>query len=208
MSEQVVRDAASLRRLVAAPVPRVAAKVRSELGPVDLDFLARSPFCIVATSDVDGNADASPKGDPPGFCHVLDERTIAIPERAGNRRLDGYLNVLTNPHVGLVFLVPGRGDTLRINGTATVVSDADWFSELRVNDTPPLLALKVAVEEVFFHCSKAFLRSRLWNPESWDPQGAPSPATILRTVLPADDPLVERADRGGDFSDQELYPTP
>ena len=105
---------------------------------------------------LDGRVDVSPKGDPPGFVHVIDDTTIAIPERPGNKRVDGYLNVLQRPHVGTLFLIPGRGDTLRINGRATVLSDADYFDAMSVQGKRPILALEIAVEEVFFHCAKAF----------------------------------------------------
>lgn len=204
--ERFVTTEDELRAVVPDPDPRVAAKVRTHLDEVDLAFLAASPFCLVATSDAEGRVDASPKGDPASIAHVLDERTLVLAERSGNRRLDGYRNVLANPQVGLLFLVPGRGDTLRVNGRARVVSDAPWFDHLVVRGNRPPLALRVDVTEVFFHCSKAFLRSQLWKPDTWRPDDAPSSGRILRTVLPADDALVVRADRGGDFGAEELYP--
>ena len=111
----------------------------------------------------------SPKGDPPGFVHVIDDTTIAIPERPGNKRVDGYLNVLQRPHVGTLFLIPGRGDTLRINGSARILADADYFDAMVVQGKRPILALEIDVEEVFFHCAKAFLRSDTWNPSTWNP---------------------------------------
>ena len=126
----------------------------------------------MATSDADGNCDASPKGDPAGqLVHVIDDRTIAIAERPGNKRADGYKNILVNPHVGLNFLIPGRGDTLRINGRARLVSDAPFFDEMVVKGHRPLLAVVVEIDDIFFHCAKAFLRSGLWKPETWEPGG-------------------------------------
>ncbi len=177
-----IGSAEELRELVGEPSPRVAAKVRRTLGEVDRAWLARSPFCLVATAGVDGRCDVSPKGDPPGFALVLDDTTLVLPERPGNRRVDGFLNVLANPHVGLLFMVPGRGDTLRVNGRARLVRDADFFDSLVVAGHRPLLALVVDVEEVFFHCSKAFLRSTLWDPGTWAPDAVPDRAEIAHTV--------------------------
>ena len=129
-------------------------------------WLAASRFCLLATSAADGTCDVSPKGDPAGFTVVLDDTTIAIPERPGNRRADGFHNILTNPHVGLIYLVPGRGDTLRINGRARLVRDAPFLDDMVVKGHRPVLALVVEIEQVFYHCSKAFLRSRLWDPRA------------------------------------------
>jgi uncharacterized protein len=179
---QVVENANELRELVGAPVRRVAEKVRVKLDPIDCDWLAASPFCLVATAAADGTCDVSPKGDPPGFAHVLDERTVAIPDRPGNRRVDGFGNVLENPHVGLIFVIPGRPDTLRINGSAQLVREAPFFDALVVRGHRPSLALVVDVEEVFYHCSKAFLRSSLWDPASWAADAAPSRARIAQAL--------------------------
>ena len=171
-----------LRAIVGEPDPYVANKVKDRLSPVQRDWLAHSPLCFVATTDADGRVDVSPKGDPPGFVHVIDDTTIAIPERPGNKRVDGYLNVLQNPHVGTLFLIPGRGDTLRINGTARILSEADYFDALAVKGRRPLLALEIAVEEVFFHCAKAFLRSDTWDPSTWNPTALPSVAQLMKAL--------------------------
>lgn len=145
-------------------------KVRDRLDDDDRRWLAASPLCLLATSDAGGRCDVSPKGDPAGsLVHVVDDHTLALAERPGNRRVDGYRNILENPHVGLVFVVPGRSDTLRVNGTARLVSDAPWFDDLRVQDRRPVLALVVGVEEVFGHCAKSLVRARVWHPETWDP---------------------------------------
>lgn len=173
-----------LRAIVGRPDHYVANKVRDRLSPVQRDWLVHSPLGFVATTDAHGRVDVSPKGDPPGFVHVIDDATIAIPERPGNKRVDGYLNVLQNPHVGTVFLIPGRGDTLRINGTAKIVSDADYFDVLAVKGKRPILALEVAVDEVFFHCAKAFLRSEAWDPSTWNPSALPSVAQLLKAMRP------------------------
>jgi PPOX class probable FMN-dependent enzyme len=141
---------------------------------------------VLATADAEVRCDASPKGDPAGWLtHVVDDTTVAIAERPGNRRVDGYRNILVNPHVGLLFLIPGRGDTLRVNGRARLVSDAPFFDEMLVQGHRPVLAVVVDVEEVFFHCAKAFLRSGLWQPETWAPDSrVPRRAVIAREVEP------------------------
>jgi predicted pyridoxine 5'-phosphate oxidase superfamily flavin-nucleotide-binding protein len=123
--------------------------VRPALHERDREWLAASPFCLIATSDADGRCDVSPKGDPPGFTRVLDDTTIAIPDRAGNKRFDGFCNILSNPQVGLLFLVPGRDDTLRINGRARLIREAAFFDDMIVRGSRPRLALLVEVEEVF-----------------------------------------------------------
>ena len=173
-----------LRAVVGWPNDYVANKVKSRLSEAHRDWLSHSPLGFVATTDADGRVDVSPKGDPPGFVHIIDDVTIAIPERPGNKRVDGYLNVLQRPHVGTVFLIPGRGDTLRINGTASILSDADYFDAMIVDGKRPMLALEIAVEEVFFHCAKAFLRSDAWKPETWDPTAVPSVAQLAKAIKP------------------------
>ena len=174
--------------LLGEPGQRARDKERTALIDVDRDWLAATPFCVLATSSADGRCDASPKGDPVGsLVHVIDDTTIAIAERPGNKRADGYKNVLQNPYVGLNFFIPGRGDTLRINGRARLVSEAPFFDEMVVKGHRPILALVVDVEEVFFHCAKAFLRSGLWKPETWDPNGrVPRRAVIAKDVEPND----------------------
>ncbi len=192
---------AELRELLGEPSQRVLDKDRTRLHDLDRAWLAASPFCLVATSATDGTCDVSPKGDPPGFATVLNDTTVAIPERPGNRRADGWHNVLSNPHVGLIFLVPGRTDTLRINGRARLVREAPFLDDMVVKGHRPKLALVVDVEQVFHHCAKAFLRSRLWDPASWDGDdneaaaALPSRAVIARTL--------ERPD--ADLADLEAY---
>ena len=176
--------------LVGVPLPQVAAKVRPALHDLDREWLAASPFCLVATAGADGRCDVSPKGDPPGqLAYVLDQHTIAIAERPGNRRVDGYKNVLANPHVGLLFMIPGRGDTLRINGRARLVSAAPFFDAMTIKGRRPVMALVVEIEEIFHHCAKAFLRSDLWRPETWaDPV---SPRPVIAKELEASEKTVE-----------------
>ena len=184
-----IRTVEELESVVGTPVQRVADKVRHELAGVDREWLAAASLVFIATTDARGNLDVSPKGDPAGFTKVLGDTTIAIPDRPGNRRVDGFHNLLQNPHIGLVFLIPGRGDTLRINGTATLVRDADFFDDMVVRGNRPDLALVVEVEEVFFHCSKAFLRSKAWEPDAWQPSAVPRRAIIAQAVERPDDPI-------------------
>jgi hypothetical protein len=175
------------------PSGRAATKDRPALHPLQIEWLRRSPFCVLATSDSGGNCDASPKGDPAGhLIHVLDPRTIAIAERPGNKRADGYLNILSNPHVGLIALIPGRDDTLRINGRARIVRDAPFFSDLVVRGRRPVLAVVIEIEQVFSHCPKAFMRSSLWEPSSWPADDElPSVAALCKMVQDPPETLAE-----------------
>jgi PPOX class probable FMN-dependent enzyme len=186
-----ITSEAELRELLGEPVPRAVSKERVALHERDKEWLAASPFCLMATSAADGTCDVSPKGDPPGFTLVLDDATIAIPERPGNRRADGFRNVLANPHVGLLYLVPGRGETLRINGRARLVREAPFFDAMIVKGHRPRLALVVEIEQIFFHCAKAFLRSKLWEPESWNPGALPPHAQIVKSVQQTPETLQE-----------------
>ncbi len=188
MSEEIDRNlrlvetAEQLREILGPVSERARTKTRSELSEMDRLWLEASPFCLISTSDANGSCDVSPKGDPPGFTLVLDKKTIVIPERLGNRRADSFHNILQNGHAGLLYLVPGRGDTLRINGRASIVSDGPFFDQLVVNGHRPSLALLVDIDEVFFHCSKAFLRSELWNHETWNPETVPSRPRIAKEL--------------------------
>jgi uncharacterized protein len=202
-----INDEEELRAVIGFPIQRVVDKIRPALGPLHRQWIAASPFCNVATSNPDGSVDASPKGDPAGLAHVLDESTLVIPERPGNRRADGYLNILANPHVGLLFVVPGRPDTLRVNGTARLVGDAPWFDDLVVKGHRPVLALEVQVEEAFFHCGKAFLRSQLWRPETWNPDAAPSRAHIAQQLERPDESIEELERYYGAAYSARLYST-
>jgi uncharacterized protein len=205
----MITTEAELREIITPPDPksRSVTKERKHLLPVDRQWLAASPFLLIATSDAEGNLDVSPKGDPPGFVHVIDDTTIAIPERPGNHRADGFLNILRNPHVGLLFMVPGRGDTLRINGRAHLVSDAPYFDQLVVKGHRPQLAIVVEIEQVFFHCAKAFMRSSFWRPETWRPEALPSTATIVKSVQETPETLAELEAYYGPSYRERLYKT-
>ena len=162
---EVLSTEDEIEAAIGKPSPRILAKVVGSLDDICRAFIARSPFVVVASSDSKGHCDVSPKGDLPGFVEILDSRTIAIPERPGNRRADTFRNVLQNPCVGLIFIVPGKGETLRVSGTARVVRDT-WLRErMAVDGRLPELALVVTVEEALIHCTKCIVRSRMWRPD-------------------------------------------
>ena len=187
----VISSRAELRELLGQPTEAAATKDRRSLHQRDREWLAQSGFVLIATAGVDGRCDVSPKGDPAGFTLVLDDTTLVVPDRPGNRRADGFHNILGNPHVGLIYLIPGRGDTLRINGRATLVRDGPFFADLAIKGKRPSLAMVVDIEEVFYHCSKAFLRSGLWDPQTWDPESVPSRAVISHSVERQNESLAD-----------------
>ncbi|MEV4576870.1 pyridoxamine 5'-phosphate oxidase family protein [Nonomuraea jabiensis] len=205
MSWVEIGSEAELRELLGEVMPRAATKERVRLHERDREWLAASPFCLIATSDEAGTCDVSPKGDPAGFVHVIDDTTIAIPDRPGNRRADGFLNVLANPHVGLIFLIPGRNETLRINGRARLIREAPFFDEMIVKGHRPHLALVVEIEQIFFHCAKAFLRSSLWKPDSWEPEVLPSHARLVKDVQKVEESLEQLESYYGETYAQRLY---
>jgi uncharacterized protein len=202
-----VTSEAELRELVGEAQPRAVSKERRTLHEHDRAWIAMSPFCLIATAGADGTCDVSPKGDPPGFTRVLDDATLAIPDRPGNRRMDGFLNVLANPHVGLIYLVPGREETLRIGGRARLVREAPFFDEMVVRGHRPTLALVVEIEQIFFHCAKAFKRSSLWRPEAWpDPAALPAMPRIVKDVQPeVTETLAELESYYGEAYEKRLY---
>lgn len=162
----VIADEAALRALFPPTHEMARIKCLPALDRHARDFIARTPFLCIGTRDREGRADVSPRGDPPGFVQVLDDRTLAIPDRPGNNRLDTMANILADPSVGLLFLIPGFDETLRINGQARLVTEPTLLERLAVDGRSPRVAIVVAVEEVFLHCAKAFRRSRLWDPEA------------------------------------------
>jgi PPOX class probable FMN-dependent enzyme len=176
----VVSSEAQLRGIVGAPVARSLKKQIARLDAHCRALIGASPFVLVASSDAQGRVDVSPKGDPPGFVHVLDDETLAIPDRPGNRRADTFTNVLQNPGVGLTFLIPGKLETLRVNGRASIVRDLGLRSRMAVRGKVPELALVVSVEEAFIHCGKCMLRSQLWERDAWPRvDGLPTQAQCL-----------------------------
>ncbi|NQU60650.1 MAG: pyridoxamine 5'-phosphate oxidase family protein [Rhodospirillales bacterium] len=155
-----------LRRLYRMPKGRSVAKQLDHIDPHDKRFIELSPFMVIATSDARGIADASPRGEEPGFVHVIDDHTLAIPDRPGNNRLNTMENILENPEVGLIFLIPGVNEALRINGTAEIHDDDDLCASFEVNGKRPMTVMLVRVRETFLHCAKALMRSRLWQEDA------------------------------------------
>jgi PPOX class probable FMN-dependent enzyme len=164
---KIIESESELREVVGKPGNAVTAKTIDHLDEHCRTFIQSSPFMLVASSDSSGNVDVSPKGDPRGFVQVLDEKTLAIPDRPGNRRADTFSNVVQHPSVGLIFLVPGMQETLRVSGQAQLVVDQELLDSMQERGRAPALAMVVHVEEVFFHCAKCIIRSSLWNSESW-----------------------------------------
>lgn len=178
-----VADAAALRTRYREPHPLVLRKVIDRIDAGARAFIAASPFAVVATTGRRGT-DASPRGGPPGFVAVLDEHRIALGDLAGNNRVDTFSNVLDDPAVGLIFLVPGLGETLRVNGRATLTTDPDVLDRTAIDGRRPKVALGVDVEACFIHCAKAFRRSGLWDPATWpEPGSRPTAGAVLRDHL-------------------------
>jgi PPOX class probable FMN-dependent enzyme len=192
LTAATIDDEAALRALLGEPSPVVAAKVADRLNATSRVFVERAPFVVLATSDAAGTCDVSPRGDPPGFVRILDERTLLIPDRPGNRLADSLRNILANPHVALLFVIPGIGDTFRVNGRATLTTDAALLAPCAVEGKPPALGILVDIDTAFTQCPKAFLRSQLWDPQRF----------VARAELPTSGELM-RAVVGDDFDADE-----
>ncbi len=174
----------ALREIVGEAAERTRQKVIDRIDEHARTLIAHSPFVLLATSAPDGSCDVSPRGDPAGSVLVLDEKTLVLADRPGNKLIDSFRNIVDNPHAGLLFLVPGMNETLRVNGRAKLVSDAPFFDSLVVKGKRPKLAVVVEVEQLYMHCAKAFLRSSLWDPETWPDRSAlPSMGTIMRDQM-------------------------
>jgi PPOX class probable FMN-dependent enzyme len=178
-----IRDERALREAIGSPTELVRGKIAGRLNELTRQFVERSPFVCVATAKPDGGLDVSPRGDLPGFVRILDERTLLLPERPGNRLADTLTNLLEDPRIALLFLIPGVGDTFRVNGRATIVDDAELLAPSVVEGKVPRLGLLIGVEEAYTQCSKALIRSDLWNPEHHvDRSVLPSSGEILRSL--------------------------
>ncbi|ANX11753.1 phosphohydrolase [Fictibacillus arsenicus] len=178
--KECITSQEELRNLLGNPSLRGQNKVISTIDQHCREFIGKSPFLVLATSDADGNCDSSPRGDAPGFVYVLDDKHLIIPDRPGNKRVDSMFNILVNPRVGLLFLIPGMSETLRINGEAAIIRDEDILGKMAVNGKTPLLGIAVKVEQCFMHCGKAFKRSGLWEPDRWSAkENLPNAAKIL-----------------------------
>ncbi|NBE92624.1 pyridoxamine 5'-phosphate oxidase family protein [Nonomuraea sp. KC401] len=168
---RTVTTEAELREIVKEPSRSIWEKDIARIDEHARTIIAHSPFVLLSTANADGICDVSPRGDPAGSVLVLDDHRLVLADRPGNHRVDSFRNVLENPHVGLLFIVPGMNETLRVNGRATLVSDAPFFDDLVVRGKRPRLALLVDVEELYMHCAKAFLRSSLWDTTTWPDRG-------------------------------------
>jgi uncharacterized protein len=194
--KKVISTEAELRAVLGWPSERAVRKVVSGLDVHCRAFISKSPFVLLSTADANGKADVSPKGDRPGFVLVLDDHTLLIPDRPGNRRADSLTNILQNPHAGLLFLVPGKGETLRVNGTARIVRDEGVLARMAVDGKAPTLAIAIDVVEAYIHCAKAMIRSSLWKPGTWGaPEDLPSIAQVLMDHARLTDCTVEEVEQ-------------
>jgi PPOX class probable FMN-dependent enzyme len=188
-----------LRAVLGEPIAMIRSKIADRLNAKTRMLVERSPFAFLATADDAGRCDVSPRGDPPGFVRILDDRTLLVPERPGNRLADSLRNILRNPHVGVLFVLPGIGETLRVEGRATITTDAALLAASEVEGKRPRLGILVDILSAYMQCSKAFLRSQLWDPSRYvDPASLPTLGEILRETcegLDAEKYDHERADR-------------
>lgn len=207
LTRETIDSEDALRELIGEPLAIVCAKRAERLNHLTRQFIERSPFVCVATSDERGTCDVSPRGDPAGFVRVLDDATLLVPERPGNRLADTLKNILRNSHVGLLFVIPGVGDTLRVNGRATLVTDASLLAPCVVEGKVPKLGILVDVEAVFTHCSKAFLRSQMWDPASFvDRSVLPTNGEILKVLQGEDfDAAQYDAERAARYARREGF---
>ena len=200
LTSQIVSTEAQLRALIGEPAELTSAKISNRLNAMTRLFVERSPFVCLSTSDAAGNCDLSPRGDPPGFVRILDDSTLLIPERPGNRLADSLRNILSNPYIGLLFIVPGVTDTFRVNGRAAITVDADLLAPCAVEGKQPMLGILVDIDEAYTQCSKAFLRSHLWDPARFvDPATMPTGGQVHRAIqgerFDAEQYDLERAER-------------
>jgi len=195
MTRRTIEHESELRDVIGSPTALVASKIADRLNDLTRQFIEQSPFVCVATASPDGGLDVSPRGDPAGFVRILDERTLLLPDRPGNKLADTLTNLLADDRIALLFLIPGVGDSFRVNGSASIVQDEDLLAPSAVDGKTPQLAILVAVEEAYTQCSKALIRSDLWNPERHiDRSELPSSGEIMRAVAdPAFD--AEKYDR-------------
>lgn len=204
--EEVVSDTPRLREIIGEPRGYSAQKGTNRIDEIFSRFIAAAPYVIVATVGTDGLPDASPKGDPAGFVLVLDEKTLVIPERPGNQRLDGFQNLIANPAVALLFIIPGNTETLRVAGRARIVRDPSLARRLAVNGKEPLLCLVIDVEEAFMHCGKSSVRSGIWKPETWpDRSNVPTVAESVKANARAAESLEELQRREDAVTIARLY---
>jgi uncharacterized protein len=185
----------ALRARIEPANPMTKLKVLDHLDSQAREFVARSPFLLLSTQNPDGSLEVSPKGDVPGFVHVEDPRTLLVPDRAGNGLAFGLTNLLANPELGLIFLLPATGDTLRVSGRASLHDDEDLCARLAARGKPAKLAIRVAVTRAYFHCARSLMRAKLWQPESWGPRYKVSMGRVFQEQQQADETLAARIDR-------------
>jgi uncharacterized protein len=208
MFKKIVQSKTSFRSLVPPPSDLVVAKEINFLDAHCKVLIARSPFVLIATANQTGQCNVSPRGDAPGFVQVLDDIHLAIPDRPGNKRFDTFENILDNPHVGLLFIIPGLQETLRVNGKAFIIQDDDVLENASVDGKRPAFALGVEVEQAFIHCAKAFIRSGLWKPGTWqDTKDLPSLAKMLLDHVEANKKKVAVGEAELDKTIEESYRT-
>jgi uncharacterized protein len=193
-------DEVQLREMLGEPAELVRKKIAGRLNPLTRQFVERSPFVVVATGRPDGGLDVSPRGDPAGFVRILDDRTLLLPDRPGNKLADTLTNLLRDDRIALLFLIPGVNDTFRVNGRARIVDDAELLADSEVEGKAPQLGILVEVEEAYTQCPKALLRSELWNSDRHvDRSELPSSGEIMRAVadpeLDVEDYEEARAER-------------
>jgi hypothetical protein len=181
-----ITSLAQLRERLPEPTGPTKLKVRDHLDEQSVAFVARSPFLILSTVDANGAVEASPKGDTPGFVHVEDKNTLLIPDRDGNNLAFGHINILSNPSVGLIFFIPGTGETLRVSGRASLFDDKELCERLGSRGKPAKFVLKVEVIRAYFHCARALLRANLWQPDRWAQPMKVSFGKIFAEVMKVD----------------------
>ncbi len=207
LTTRVIDTEAALREVIGTPTELVWMKMSNRLNALIRQFIERSPFLCLATSDELGQCDVSPRGDPRGFVRILDDATLLVPERPGNRLADSLLNILRNPHVGLLFVIPGVSDTFRVNGRATLTTDASLLAPSAVEDKVPKLGILVDIDAAFTHCSKAFLRSHFWDAAEFvDRSMLPTNGEILKVLQGEDfDAATHDAERAARYARREGF---
>lgn len=195
--KDVLSSEAEIRELIGYSSEIVTKKSIDYVDMHCRDFISMSPLLFLSTSDADGSCDVSPRGDAPGSVLVLDDKHLVIPERPGNRRIDSMRNILSNPHIGIIFIIPGLEETLRVNGKAYIIKDSSILQQMKAKEKQPLLAIGVEVEECYIHCAKAFKRSNLWDYTSWNEAGAlPSIPAILKAHVNSAEYTEEVIEKG------------
>ncbi|MCO5224341.1 MAG: pyridoxamine 5'-phosphate oxidase family protein [Thermomicrobiales bacterium] len=194
-----------LRELVGEPRALIRDKSTPYVTPLVQQFIQQSPYFLIATAADDGTCDCTPRGDPPGAVYFPDERTLVVADRKGNRRVDSLRNIISNPHIGMLFLVPGTDETVRVNGTATLSTDPELCQRLAQQGVPAQLVIIVAIEEVFTHCARSILRSKLWQPDAWpDTDTIPTLAAMLAEQKNLEPPDESQGKRNEEYR-QVLY---